>query len=323
MQIRSAESGGRLEMAKVELPPLADDEVRIQLRRIGVNFSEINFRWARYGFVPRVFPYTPGIEGVGVIETLGASVGDFAAGDRVCMAAGGANQMYADVVQVKADTLIPIPDDIDDETCAAIALKGLMARSMVVDAFPLKRGDIALVHGATGGTGHLLCQWAKHLGATVIGTVGNAAKVAAACEFGCDAVLVRGERPLAEAVREATDGNGVAVVYDPLGQEALAASLAALRRRGTLVSYGNTSGPIAAIDPALLMTGSLYVTRPMLHDYVTNATERRQVARELFALVRSGTIKPAIDAIIPLSRVADAHDEIEGRRTTGSVVLSV
>jgi NADPH2:quinone reductase len=321
--IRMHQTGGP-EVLRYEEIALADPgpgEIRVRLGAIGLNFSEINNRHGRWGFKPAEFPYIPGLEGAGTVAKVGAGVTDLRIGQRVCFAAGGARQSYAEEVNIKADAAIPTPDSVSDDAAAAMMLKGLTAHMLLRSVFPARKGQTALVTGAAGGVGAILCAWASHIGVRVIGAVGGIEKAAFARAHGCDATVDTSSGGLADAVLELTQGKGVDVVYDAVGRELIDASLKSLGKRGMLVTYGQTSGPAPACDPAALMKGSLYFTRPMLHDYITGKEERLAAARELFELVSGAQIRIEVTRTYPLEKAADVHREREARDGIASWIM--
>lgn len=318
------ETGGPevLKWEDIDLPAPGRGEIRLKMRATGVNFQDINIRYGRWGFTsPRGFPYIPGSEGVGVVTAIGPGVNNFSVGQRVGFAASGGRQSYAQEMNVKTLAAIPVPDSISDEVFAATMLKGQTAHMLVAQVYKLRAGETALIHGASGAIGTILCQWAKHIGATVIGTVGSAEKVPFAKAHGCDHVLVLSEGSLSKRVRELTKGRGVAVVYDGVGQAVLDESLASLALRGMMVTYGQTSGPAPACDPSVLMKTSLYFTRPMLHDFILNTAELLAASQAVFDVITAGHVKVEICKTYPLAEAAQAHRDKEARTTLGSSIL--
>jgi NADPH2:quinone reductase len=245
----------------------------------------------------------------------------FKVGERVAYvySASGA---YSELRNVPAERLVKIPKGISDEQAAALMLKGLTAHFLIRRTYKVMRGDTILVHAAAGGVGLILCQWARSLGATVIGVVGNEAKAEVARKHGCRHVLISGRDALVESVKELTRGAGVAVVYDAVGKDTFMDSLDCIKRLGMMVTFGNASGPAPAISPLeLTKRGSLFLTRPTLFDYIASREELTKAARELFAAVRARKVRIVIGQRYALARAADAHRDLEGRRTTGSTVL--
>ncbi len=303
---------------KIEVGDPGAGEARLRQSAVGLNFIDCYHRSGLYpGPDP---PFIPGVEGVGVVEAVGDGVSEVAAGERVAYV--GPLGAYAGARHVPAERLIPLPRDLDDETVAAILLKGLTTWYLVHESFRVHPGDHVLVHAAAGGVGLLLCQWAKHLGATVIGTVGSEEKAQLARRHGCDHPLLYQSEPWAERARELTGGRGVEVAYDSVGQATFAGSLDCLARRGMLVTYGNASGPPPAIEPLELMRrGSLSLTRPTLWDFVPERDQLLAAAAELFSVVGSGAVRPVLGQRWPLAEAAQAHRALEERRTSGASIL--
>lgn len=295
------------------------DEVLIRQRAIGVNFIDIYFRNGLYQ--PPSLPFTPGMEGAGLIEAVGSEVQDLAPGDRVAYAAGPPGA-YAERRILKADRAIRLPPAISEEQAAAMMLKGMTAQYLLRRTYRLRAGETILVHAAAGGVGLILCQWAKHLGATVIGTVGSREKAALARAHGCDHPILYREEGFVERVHEITRGNGVAVVYDSVGKETFEKSLDCLQPLGMLVSFGQSSGSVQSFDPGLLAKkGSLFLTRPVLFAYTTKRQDLLASAQDLFDVIGSAAVKIEIHQRFPLKDAAEAHRALEGRRTTGSTIL--
>jgi NADPH2:quinone reductase len=292
-------------------------EVLVRNHAIGLNFLDTYYRSGRY---PHPTPFMPGSEGAGVIEAVGPNVTQFASGDRVAYIDPlGA---YGEKVIRPADRLVRLPDAIDFRLAAAMMLKGITAGYLVRRTYPVQQGDVILVHAAAGGVGQILCQWAAALGATVIGTVGSAAKRDIAREFGCAHVIVTGEQDFVTAVGELTGGKGVAVAYDGVGAETFEGSLRSVRTRGLVAAFGAASGPIPLLDvQSLAGLGSIYVTRPALNAYTRDAQELNEAASALFEMVSSGAIKIASPIVYALTDAAVAHGDLEGRRTIGSAIL--
>jgi NADPH2:quinone reductase len=265
-------------------------------------------------------PAVPGAEGAGVVQLTGKGVKGFKPGDRVAYAtAPGA---YASERNIPADKLVPLPDAIDYETAAAIMLKGLTSQYLLCQSFPIQRGHTVLIHAAAGGVGLIACQWANHLGATVIGTAGSAEKAKLASEHGCHHVIRYSDENFVERVNEITGGKKCDVVYDGVGKATFPASLDCLKPRGMFVSFGNASGAVDAFNILTLAAkGSLYCTRPTLAHFATTAETTRAMAASLFALVESGAVKVLVRQRYPLADAARAHAELEARQTTGSSVL--
>jgi len=307
-----------IDWVDVELPPPGPGEVRMRNHAVGLNFIDT---YHRSGLYPVPLPGGLGQEASGVIEAVGEGVAGFAAGDRVATF-GPPIGAYATERNLPAASLFKLPDDIDHETAAAVLLKGLTVEFMVERAAKVERGWTVLVHAAAGGVGQILVQWLKAVGAEVIGTVGSEAKVAAASAAGADHVLLSRSEDVAARVRELTGGEGVPVVFDGVGKATWAASLAAARRRGLIVSYGNASGPVEGVAlGALNSHGSLFVTRPKLFDYYVTPEERAAGAARLFAMLESGAIRAEIGQRFALEQAAEAHRQLEAGKTTGSTLL--
>ncbi len=294
-------------------------EVRVRHAAIGLNFIDINYRIGKYPISD--FPAVLGTEGAGVVEAVGGGVDEFEAGDRVAYG-GGANGAYAEVRVMPVDRLVRLPDDIDEKSAAAMMLKGVTAQYLLRGAYRVEPGETILVHAAAGGVGTILCQWAKHLGATVIGSVGSEQKAEVALAHGCDHAIVHSREDVVARVRDITDGSGVSAVYDSVGKDTFEASLDCLRRRGTLVSYGTASGMVPPFDIFQLnLKGSLYLTSAGLFDYTFERAELLERTEELFAVVRSGAVRIEVNQTYPLAEAARAHADLEGRRNTGSSIL--
>ncbi|MBF0678136.1 MAG: quinone oxidoreductase [Devosia sp.] len=292
-------------------------QARIRHTAIGLNFIDT---YQRSGLYPMPLPFVGGNEGAGVVTALGPDVTGLSVGQRVCYQ--GQIGAYAEERLVSADRLVPIPDDIDDETAASVMLKGLTAYYLLFKTWPVQQGETILWHAAAGGTGLIATQWAKSLGATVIGTAGGPDKVALALAHGCDHVIDYRAEAFAPKVRELTGGRGVDVVYDGVGKDTFEASLDCLRPRGLMASFGNASGVVSIPDLTVLSRkGSLFVTRPTGAHYLAAREDLLAGAEALFAAIRSGAIKVEAGRRFALADAADAHRALEGRETTGSVVL--
>lgn len=318
--IRIHETGGPevLRWDEVEVGEPAAGEVRIRQTAVGLNFIDTYHRTGLYP-VPAL-PCVIGMEAAGVIEALGDGVSGLQVGQRVAYA--GVLGGYAEARLIKADRLVPLPDAIDDQTAAAMMLKGMTAQYLLRRTYRVQEGDAVLIHAAAGGVGLIVCQWARHLGATVIGTVGSEEKAELARKHGCEHPIVYTRENFTERVRAITGGKGVAVVYDGIGKDTFMGSLDALRPMGMMVSFGNASGPVPAFDPALLsQKGSLFLTRPTLMTYTAKPEDLQASAAELFEVVTAGHVTITIDQTYPLKDTARAHRDLEGRKTTGSTVL--
>jgi NADPH2:quinone reductase len=301
-----------------ELPPPQPGEVRLRHTAIGVNFIDV---YDRTGLYPRALPAGLGREAAGVITALGPGVRGLAMGQRVAyvMPVPGA---YSEQRNVPAERLVKLPRDISDQQAAAAMLKGLTAQFLLRRTYRVRKGDFVLIHAAAGGVGSLLTQWARALGARVIGVVGSEGKVASARRQGCHRVLVSGRDNIAQSVRDYTRNARAQVVYDSVGADTFMLSLDCLRPRGMLVSFGNSSGPAPAIAPLELMRrGSLYLTRPTLFDYTAQRSELQSAARALFSMIRGGKLRLHIGQRYALRDAAQAHRDLEARRTMGATIL--
>lgn len=305
-----------LRFEDVEIGAPGPGQALVRHTAIGVNFIDC---YHRSGLYPVPLPAIVGSEGAGRVEAVGPGVTELAAGDRVAYA--GVMGAYAEARLIDAAKLVKLPDAIDDKTAAAAMLKGMTAEYLLRRTYPVRTGDTILFHAAAGGVGSIACQWAKRLGATVIGTVGSDAKVALAREAGCDHVLVTSRDDVAARVRELTGGAGVRAVYDGVGKDTFAASLDSLAVRGVLVSFGQSSGSIPAFDlMTLSKKGGLYLTRPTLNHYTATRAELVESASALFDAIRSG-VRVDAQQTWPLSDAAEAHRALEARRTTGASLL--
>lgn len=317
--IRIHETGGpekmRWEEVSVENP--GPGQVLVRNTAVGLNFIDT---YHRRGLYSVALPATLGMEGAGIVEGVGPKVSGFKAGDRVAYAQPiGA---YAEWVLRPADRLVKIPAGIDDKIAAAMMLKGMTAQYLLRRTYKVKAGDMILVHAAAGGVGQILCQWAKHLGATVIGTVGSEEKAKLAKKAGCRHVIVTAREKFPERVKEITKGAGVAVVYDGIGKDTFLGSLDCLAPLGLMVSYGSASGAVPPFDILILsQKGSLFLTRPTLMTYTAKREDLLKSAAELFSVVKKGAVKISVNQTYPLKEAAQAHRDLESRKTTGSTVL--
>ncbi len=302
----------------VNLGAPGEGQVRVKHNAVGLNYIDVYQRTGLYDIGS--LPTTLGMEGAGVIVEVGAGVNDFAAGDRVAYAmALGA---YSEERLMSTDRLVKIPANVTDDTAAAMMLQGMTARYLLKSSYAVKPGDTILVMAAAGGVGQILSQWAKHLGAKVIGCVGSENKAKLAKAAGCDHTILYNSEDIAAKVREITNDEGVPVSYDSIGQATVNASLDSLSPAGIFISYGNASGPIVDFNPAALaMKGSIYMQRPTLATYTRNRALLNEVAGDLFDVVGSGAVKINIDQTYPLSETVKAHNDLEMRKTTGSTVL--
>lgn len=307
-----------LSLVDAPMPTPGPTDVVVKIAAIGVNFIDVYFRTGVY---KAPSPIAIGNEAAGVIHQVGAGVTEFAPGDRVAYAM--ARGSYAEYALVPAAQVVKVPDAVPLETAAAVLLQGLTAHYLTRSVFPLKAGDTCLVHAAAGGTGALLVQMAKHLGARVFGTVSSAAKAAVAREAGADEVLNYTEQDFAAESRRLTGGRGVDVVYDGVGRSTFDKSLDSLRVRGMLALFGASSGPVPPFEPAMLNAkGSLFLTRPGLAHYIATRDELVWRASEVFDLLAQGAVRVRIDATFPLEQAADAHRALEGRQTIGKLLLT-
>lgn len=294
-------------------------EVRLVHEAIGLNFIDVYHRTGLYP-VPAL-PAVPGLEGAGIVDKVGDGVMEFAPGDRVAYA-GVPIGAYAEVRCMPAHRLVRLPDEIASRQAAAMMLRGMTARYLLRGCFNVKAGDTILIHAAAGGVGSIVCQWAAHIGATVIGTVGSREKAEAARSCGCTHPILYREADLVAAVREITGGRGVDVVYDSVGQATFMQSLDCLRPLGTMVSFGQSSGPVPPLDlGALAVRGSLFLTRPSLMHYTARREDLLAHARDLFEMVIAGAVKVHIGQEYRLQDAARAHRDLEARKTTGSTIL--
>lgn len=317
--IRIHETGGveKLRVDDVPVPVPGAGEIRFRVEAAGLNFIDT---YKRSGLYAVKLPHTVGQEAAGVVTAVGAEVTDFRVGDRVASAA--VNGGYAQEALVAAGQAVKIPDGVTAKLAAATMLQGMTAHYLACDTFPLKAGDTAVVHAGAGGVGLLLIQIAKLRGARVLATVGTDDKAKLAREAGADAVCVYTRENFTDAAKALTDGRGVDVVYDGIGKDTFEGSLNSLRPRGMMVSFGNASGPVAPFAPLLLaQKGSLFCTRPVLAHYTQNPTELRARATNLFTWMAKGALKVRIGAEFPLAKAADSHRALEGRLTTGKVLL--
>ena len=317
--IRFHQTGGPevLRWEEVTVGDPAPGEARVRHEAVGLNFIDT---YHRGGLYPLPLPSGLGREGAGVVEAVGDGVTDIKPGDRVAYGFGPLGA-YSEVRCMPADRLLKLPDSLSCRTGAAMMLQGLTAAYLLRHTFPVKRGDQILIHAAAGGVGLIACQWAKALGATVIGTVSTEAKAELARKNGCDHVILYSREDVAKRVREIT-GEGVAVVFDGVGKDTFMGSLDSLRPRGTMVTFGNASGAVPPFDPLLLaQKGSLFVTRPILDHYAGKRSDLLALGEELFGVVASGQVKIEINQTYALSDAAQAHRDLEARKTTGSTIL--
>jgi NADPH:quinone reductase len=308
-----------LEYGQLPDPAPGPGEALIHVRIAGVNFTDI---YQRTGAYPGTLPFTPGVEGVGTVEQLGPAVTSVKVGDRVgwVMLKGG----YAGLAVIPADRLVPIPASVDDRTAAAILLQGMTAHYLLRDCYHVTTGEWILIHAAAGGVGLLMTQIAHRIGARIIGTTSTDEKATLAREAGADEIVLYTKEDFQQAARRITGGTGVSVVYDSVGKTTFDKGLDSLRPRGYMVLFGASSGAVPPIDPQLLnRKGSLYLTRPTLANYVSTREELLGRAAELFDWVSKGELKVRAEHEYPLASAAQAHADLEGRKTTGKVLLTI
>jgi NADPH2:quinone reductase len=295
-------------------------QARIRHTAVGLNFIDV---YHRTGLYPLNLPSSIGLEAAGVVEALGDGVDYLKVGQRVAYA-GGPPGAYVEERLIPADRLVPLPDSISDQQAASVMLQGMTVQYLLCRTYPVKKGDFILFHAAAGGVGLLACQWAKSIGAVLIGTVGSPAKAELARSHGAGYVIDYSKEDFVARVKEITKGQGVKVVYDSVGKDTFLKSLDCLEMRGMLVSFGQSSGSVAAFEPGLLQTkGSLYLTRPTLMHYTAKRDELLATAQDLFAHLANGSVKTTIGQTYKLADAAQAHRDLEGRRTTGSTVFTV
>jgi NADPH2:quinone reductase len=320
--IRIHETGGPevLRWEDIDVGEPGKGQARLRQTACGLNYIDV---YGRTGLYPvGDFPAILGMEAVGTVEATGEGVSSVSVGDRVAysMRLGA----YAEARLIDADQLIKIPDGINDETAAAMMLKGLTAHYLLFRTYPVKSGDSILVYAAAGGVGLILCQWASLLGATVIGCVGSEEKAELAQANGCDHTILYRQEDIAESVREITNGVGVAAAYDSIGKATFEASLDSLQTFGVLATYGNASGPVEPFSPAILAPkGSLYVTRPTLASHIATRELLEEGANRLIDVVENNRVKIHVNQAFPLAECAEAHRALEARSTTGSTVLQI
>jgi len=319
--IRMERFGGPevMHFADVELPEPGPGEVRLKHTAIGLNFIDTYYRTGLY---PTQLPSGMGSEAAGVIEAVGNGVEDLTVGTRVVYTGRSPMDAYSERRIIHADFLVPVPQGISDEEAASVFLKGLTAWYLLRRSYRLKAGDPILLYAAAGGVGSLASQWANHLGATVIGVVGNKEKADQALALGCHHVIISGQDDIARRARELTAGEGVAAAYDSVGRETFFSSLDSLRPHGVMVSFGNSSGPVEPFSPLeLSKRHSLYVTRPVLYDFIDTREHLLAAAGELFGLVKDSVVKIHVNQRYALADAEQAHRDLEARKTTGSTVL--
>ena len=318
--IRMSKTGGAevLEYVDVQLGEPGPGEVLVRHHAIGVNFLDIYFR---NGLYPSPLPAGVGQEGAGVIEKVGPNVTHVKVGDRVAYAGRPAGS-YSQARVMPADIIVKLPDAISFEQAAAMMLQGMTVQYLLNSTYKVQKGDTVLFHAIAGGVGTIACQWLKALGATVIGTVGSPEKAALAKSMGCDHTILYRDEDFVKRVREITDGKGVPVVYDSIGKDTFMKSLDCLSPLGTMVTFGNASGPVPLLDVSILAgKGSIKVTRPTLTTYVLNRALLEPMAADLFQRVMSGQVKIEITHRYPLEQAPQAQRDMEERKTTGSIIL--
>ena len=318
--VQVAKAGGPevLAWTDIDVGDPGPGQVRIKHTAIGVNFIDV---YMRSGLYATPTPFSPGNEAAGIVEAVGADVTDLKIGDRVCyVIAGGGG--YQEKRIAPADRVVKLPDGISDKQAAAMMLKGMTVQYLLHRTYKVQPGDTILFHAAAGGVGLIACQWAKHLGATTIGTVGSAEKAALATANGCHHTILYRETDFVPAVRALTNNAGVPVVYDSVGKDTLLKSLDCLAPLGMLVTFGQSSGPADPLNLGILgAKGSLFVTRPTLFTYIAKKAALADAANALFDVVANGTVKIEISAEYALKDAAQAHRDLEARKTTGAVIL--
>jgi len=317
VQVRNVGGPEALELVELPVPEPKEHEALVEIKAIGVNFIDVYFREGRY---PSQVPFTVGQEAAGIVSKIGSAVTHVKPGDRVAYT--GLQGSYAEYAVVDASRLVVIPDGLDFEQAAAAMLQGMTAHYLCHDTYPLRNGEMALIHAAAGGVGLLLVQMVKRLGGYVIGTAGSEQKAALAREAGADEVILYSTHDFEVETKRITAGRGVHVVYDGVGKSTFEKDLEVLRPRGYLVLFGGASGPVPPFDPILLSRkGSLFLTRPTLAHYIASREELERRAHDVLGAVANGTLKLRIEHRYPLSDVQQAHRDLEGRKTTGKVLL--
>jgi NADPH2:quinone reductase len=320
--IRFHKAGGPevLQWEDVSVGKPGPGEARVRHTAVGLNYVDT---YVRSGLYPAPLPSGVGNEAAGIVEEIGPGVGDVKAGDRVAYAGGGPGS-YSEVRVMPADRLVVLPKGITDQQAAAMMLKGMTTQYLIRQIYKVKHGDVILFHAAAGGVGLIACQWAKALGATVIGTVGSDEKATLAKAHGCDHPIVYTREDFVERVKELTKGEKVPVVYDAVGKDTFMKSLDCLKPLGMMVSFGQASGPVAPIDLGIFaQKGSLFFTRPTLNTYAAKRADMLAMARDLFEVVESGAVKIEIHQTYPLKDAAKAHRDLQSRKTTGSTIFTV
>jgi len=319
--IQIQETGGPevLKWAEVEVGEPGPGQVKLRQDAAGLNYIDV---YHRTGLYPQQLPFIPGVEGAGFVEAVGPDVAGLNLGDRVAYA--GPIGSYAEERLIAADRLVKLPDAISTEAAAAMMLQGMTAHMLLRSVHRVQPGETILIHAAAGGVGLIVCQWAKALGATVIGTVGTDDKAELARAHGCDHPIVYTRQDFVAEVARITEGAKLPVVYDSIGKDTFMQSLDCLAPRGMMVSFGNASGPVDPFPPGLLaQKGSLFLTRPTLFTYIAARDELETAARELFEVVENGKVKIEVKQRYALKDAAQAHRDLEARKTTGSTILTV
>ena len=317
IQVRKAGGPEALELVELPVPEPKANEALIEIKAIGVNFIDVYFREGRY---PSQLPFTVGQEAAGIVKAIGSAVTTVKPGDRVAYT--GLQGSYAEYAVVDASRLVVIPDALDFESAAAAMLQGMTAHYLLYDTYPLRAGEMALVHAAAGGVGLLLVQMAKNIGARVIGTAGSEEKAALAREAGADDVILYSTHDFEAETKRLTEGRGVHVVYDGVGRTTFDKDLEVLRPRGYLVLFGGASGAVPPFDPIILSRkGSLFLTRPTLAHYIATREELVHRADAVLSMIASGKLKLRVAHKYPLAEAQQAHRDLEGRKTTGKVLL--
>jgi len=308
-----------MKLVDVDIAAPGPGEVLIEQTACALNYIDVYMRTGLYKLP--ALPGGLGLEAAGKISAVGDGVNDFSAGDRVAYVTQPPGA-YASHRILPAARVVKLPDTIDDKTAAGMMLKGLTAQYLLKRTYPVKAGDTILMHAAAGGVGLIVCQWAKHLGATVIGTVGSKEKAEQARAHGCDHTILYREENFKDRVRDITEGAGVNVVYDSIGKDTFMDSLDSLKPLGTMVTFGNASGPVPAIEPGILgAKGSLFLTRPTLFTHIATRESLVEMTNDLFDVVGNGPVKIEVNQQYALADVVEAHQDLEARKTTGSTIL--
>ena len=318
IRIHQHGGSGQMKWEEYELPPVGPGQVLLRHTAVGLNYIDV---YHRSGLYPQAMPFIPGSEGAGVVEAVGEGVSQVAVGDRVAYA--GAVGAYCERRVMAADRLVKLPTSVSDQIAAAMMLQGMTVQYLIRTTHRVIAGETILIHAAAGGVGLILCQWAKSLGAVVIGTVSSRSKADLAAAHGCEHPVITGEEDFVAKARALTGGVGLPVVYDSVGRDTFHKSLDCLRPLGTMVLFGQSSGAVEPIDPNILARGSWFLTRPTLGSFVAKRQDLETVAGELFAVVASGAVQIRVNQTYRLQDAVLAHDDLEGRRTTGSTVFTV